>query len=128
MSEEVCLSLGVGVIEGFFGPEWSWRDRHLMCEFLKDTGADFYIYAPKRDSFLRKSWMQDHPTETWDRLFRAIFWTGNKVKSESISSKDLQLVARALKRHAVDLPFAFVHNRSLQGVPGCLSFGQLIWY
>lgn len=60
--------IGIGLIEGFFGPEWSWESRHHFCENLRSYGGEFYIYAPKRDPFLRKSWTQRHPTEMWNEL------------------------------------------------------------
>ncbi len=58
----------MGIIEGFFGPEWSWQSRATFCANLPKYGGDFYIYAPKRDPFLRKSWTQNHPKEMWDNL------------------------------------------------------------
>lgn len=58
----------IGAVEGFFGPEWSWKNRHLFCESLSSYGGNFYIYAPKRDSFLRKNWQQNHPAEIWNEL------------------------------------------------------------
>lgn len=60
--------IGVGVIEGFFGPEWLWPSRHQFVKTLSNFDNSFYIYAPKRDSFLRKSWEQDHPPEMWAEL------------------------------------------------------------
>lgn len=53
----------IGIIEGFFGPEWSWQDRTAVCDFLHRRSGDFYIYAPKRDPYLRKQWQSDHPAE-----------------------------------------------------------------
>lgn len=61
-------NIGIGMVEGFFGPEWSWDDRNSVCQFLSDQQADFYIYAPKRDHYLRKSWMENHPDEIWNEL------------------------------------------------------------
>lgn len=62
--------IGIGLIEGFFGPEWSWESRHQFCENLRNYGGEFYLYAPKRDPYLRKSWTQDHPAEMWSELKR----------------------------------------------------------
>ncbi len=59
---------GIGIIEGFFGPEWTWEARHHHCNNLASHGGAFYIYAPKRDSFLRKNWTQNHSVETWKQL------------------------------------------------------------
>ncbi len=61
-------NVGIGIVEGFFGPEWSWENRNLICQSLSAKSGDFYIYAPKRDSFLRKNWQQDHPLEIWQEL------------------------------------------------------------
>lgn len=70
--DDVVMSQGcvkpLGVVEGFFGPEWSWAARHQFCETLRAAGGDFFIYAPKRDPYLRKNWMQDHPPEMWGEL------------------------------------------------------------
>jgi len=60
--------IGIGVIEGFFGPEWPWESRHHFCKSLQSYGGQFYIYAPKRDAYLRKSWTQHHPAEMWGEL------------------------------------------------------------
>lgn len=58
----------IGLIEGFFGPEWSWQARHTFCERLPKYGGDTYLYAPKRDPFLRKSWTEYHPPDQWKKL------------------------------------------------------------
>jgi hyaluronoglucosaminidase len=57
-----------GVIEGFFGREWSWEDRIAYADFLAHHHFDFYIYAPKGDRYLRQHWNQDWPEETWRQL------------------------------------------------------------
>lgn len=59
---------GIGVVEGFFGPEWSWNSRHRFCESLPAYGGDFYLYAPKRDTFLRKNWKQNHSGGMWKEI------------------------------------------------------------
>lgn len=61
---------GIGVVEGFFGPEWSWASRHRFCESLPSYGGSFYLYAPKRDACLRRSWAQQHTQEAWIQLKR----------------------------------------------------------
>ena len=58
----------LGLIEGFFGRTWSFTERHDYAGFLKTQGYHFYIYAPKDDPYLRKSWQQDWPTETTTQL------------------------------------------------------------
>ncbi|MFP5387546.1 MAG: beta-N-acetylglucosaminidase domain-containing protein [Bacteriovoracia bacterium] len=49
----------IGVIEGFFGPAWPESNRKSYARFLKEVGGDFYIYAPKKDPFLRKKWREE---------------------------------------------------------------------
>lgn len=54
----------IGVVEGFFGPEWPQADRKSYAKFLSQYGGDFYIYAPKRDFHLRKGWREE-----WDETY-----------------------------------------------------------
>ncbi len=58
-----------GVIEGFFGREFSWADRKAYADFLAENRFDFYIYAPKGDRYLRQHWNEDWPEETWQELY-----------------------------------------------------------
>lgn len=51
----------VGIVEGFFGPQWSHEARINYASFLKKVGGHFYIYAPKRDAYLRKLWREEWP-------------------------------------------------------------------
>jgi hyaluronoglucosaminidase len=55
----------IGVIEGFFGPQWPSEDRKSYAQFLSQYGGEFYIYAPKQDPYLRKKWR-----ENWDDHYR----------------------------------------------------------
>jgi hypothetical protein len=58
----------LGLIEGFFGRSWSWQERSDYATFLATAGYQFYIYAPKSDSYLRKHWQQDWPDAEFDAL------------------------------------------------------------
>lgn len=49
----------IGIVEGFFGPTWPVEARLSFAPFLKKYGGSFYIYAPKRDAHLRKSWREE---------------------------------------------------------------------
>lgn len=60
----------LGVIEGFFGKSWSWRERADYAPFLKGNGYSFYIYAPKEDPFLRKRWREPFPEDHLQELER----------------------------------------------------------
>jgi hyaluronoglucosaminidase len=57
-----------GVIEGFFGKSWNWESRMTGADFLRDSGFQFYIYAPKSESFLRRRWRELIPLETLQHL------------------------------------------------------------
>lgn len=57
-----------GVIEGFFGKAWDWSARLGSPGFLHDCGYQFYIYAPKSESFLRRRWREPLPEETLTHL------------------------------------------------------------
>lgn len=55
------MSLQLGVIEGFYGQPWSQEARLAMADWLPALGLDLYLYAPKRDRFLRRDWRSDWP-------------------------------------------------------------------
>ncbi len=57
-----------GVIEGFFGREWTWEARRDYAAFLRNNGYRFYIYAPKGDRKLREEWPEPWPSETFEAL------------------------------------------------------------
>jgi hypothetical protein len=50
----------LGIVEGFYGPPWSWAERRAVVERLAPAGYRFYHYAPKGDAVLRRRW-----TERW---------------------------------------------------------------
>jgi hypothetical protein len=60
--------LTTGVIEGFFGKPWGWPARASGADFLRDAGFDFYIYAPKGDSYLRRKWREPMPRAALEQL------------------------------------------------------------
>jgi hyaluronoglucosaminidase len=62
------MSYKAGVIEGFFGKSWSWESRMTGADFLRDAEFQFYIYAPKSESSLRRQWREPIPPETLQRL------------------------------------------------------------
>jgi len=57
-----------GVIEGFYGPPWSHRDRLDMLRFMGRVGLDVYIYAPKDDPFHRSRWREPYPEDERQQL------------------------------------------------------------
>ena len=60
----------MGIIEGFFGPQWPNTARESYADFLSRYGGDFYIYAPKQDSLLRKKWRDPWETDYVEFLRR----------------------------------------------------------
>jgi hyaluronoglucosaminidase len=58
----------LGIIEGYFGRCWSWQERCAVVDCLAPAGYDFFHYAPKIDSFLRRDWQQDHTPQIWEEL------------------------------------------------------------
>jgi hypothetical protein len=53
----------LGIIEGFYGPLWSWEARRQLVSTLAPHGYGFYLYAPKADAYLRRRWDEPHPPE-----------------------------------------------------------------
>ncbi len=58
----------LGLIEGFFGRPWSWRERAETIAFLAPHGYRFYLYAPKADAYLRRQWQAPHPDAEMEKL------------------------------------------------------------
>ncbi len=56
-------NIPIGIIEGFFGRSWSHESRKEYAKFLAQNQFDFYIYAPKDDTHLRRQWQLDWPLE-----------------------------------------------------------------
>jgi hypothetical protein len=57
-----------GVIEGFYGREWSFDTRLAYADYLTEAGLNTYIYCPKGDLYLRRSWQEHWPQEQWREL------------------------------------------------------------
>ncbi|MFK8022022.1 MAG: beta-N-acetylglucosaminidase domain-containing protein [Pseudomonadales bacterium] len=58
----------LGVIEGFYGRDWTDSDRLNLLPWLEKNQYDAYIYAPKSDHCLRNQWDQALTIETERRL------------------------------------------------------------
>jgi len=57
-----------GIIEGFYGPPWTWADRRRTCEALAAAGMDTYVYAPKDDPLHREQWRVPYDDGFLDEL------------------------------------------------------------
>jgi hyaluronoglucosaminidase len=64
----VPATFRLGVVEGFFGRQWSWQARQDYAQFLATQGCNSYIYAPKNDVWLRKQWQVPFPQPHLDAL------------------------------------------------------------
>jgi len=57
-----------GVVEGFFGPPWSHKERLKMIKFFPECKFNLYIYAPKDDPFHRERWSEPYPKDQLAKL------------------------------------------------------------
>jgi hypothetical protein len=53
----------VGVIEGFYGPPWSWDSRIEVAAWCAERGMRDYVYAPKDDPKHRHDWREPYDHE-----------------------------------------------------------------
>ena len=52
-----------GVIEGFYGPPWSWEVRAEVMAWCHQRGMGVYLYAPKDDPRHRERWREPYGPE-----------------------------------------------------------------
>lgn len=57
-----------GVIEGFYGPPYTFDARLDLLRFLPRAGLNTYVYAPKLDPFHRSRWRDPYPAEWLDHF------------------------------------------------------------
>lgn len=50
-----------GVIEGFYGPPWTYENRLELFDFLDKHRMNAYMYAPKVDPYHRNQWYLPYP-------------------------------------------------------------------
>jgi hypothetical protein len=60
--------MNLGIVEGYFGPAWSWPARTATMRALASHGYRRFIYAPKADPFLRRRWREPHSDEELQRI------------------------------------------------------------
>ena len=53
----------VGVIEGFYGPPWTWEQRLEVAAWCAERGMRDYVYAPKDDPKHRHDWRAPYDAE-----------------------------------------------------------------
>ncbi|MCM1108241.1 MAG: beta-N-acetylglucosaminidase domain-containing protein [Clostridium sp.] len=52
-----------GVVEGFYGNNWSQTDRIRQFEFYGANKMNVYIYGPKDDPYHRSKWRENYPAD-----------------------------------------------------------------
>ena len=60
----------IGVIEGFYGPPWSWAARAEVASWCGARGMTDYVYAPKDDPKHRAAWRVPYTAEELDGFER----------------------------------------------------------
>ena len=52
-----------GVVEGFYGTPWTFKDRADILDFCRQNNLNSYIYAPKDDPYHRDEWRKPYPAD-----------------------------------------------------------------
>ena len=52
-----------GIIEGFYGTQWTFENRADLMNFCRQHNLNAYIYAPKDDPYHREKWREPYPVE-----------------------------------------------------------------
>jgi hyaluronoglucosaminidase len=60
-----------GIIEGYYGPPWTFDERMEMLEFMAKKRLNTYMYGPKSDPWHREKWSDPYPDE-WIRSFKRL--------------------------------------------------------
>jgi hyaluronoglucosaminidase len=73
-----------GLIEGFYGPPWSWSARTEVLAWCHGRGLDLYLYGPKDDPFHRERWPDPYPVAELD-AFAALVATHTLTVGYAVS-------------------------------------------
>ena len=57
-----------GVIEGFYGIPWTWRERKMLLKTMQAFGLGAYLYAPKNDPWHREKWREPYPEDIFENI------------------------------------------------------------
>lgn len=69
--------LRAGIIEGFYGHPYKEYTRLAMIRMASYLGFSFYVYAPKNDISLRKSWTYELSAQDEENLVHCSYMTKN---------------------------------------------------
>lgn len=59
-----------GIVEGFYGREWSDEARLAYAGYLSDLGLNAALYCPKSDATLRRCWQESWEPRRWRQMQR----------------------------------------------------------
>jgi len=115
----------LGIIEGFFGRSWSWQERQSYTRFLALNKFDFYIYAPKSDTYLRKHWQQDWPAGLKQQLqqLRENYEVAGIDFGIGLSPHEIYLDNTIANRHTLSERIKHINNLSPDIL--CLLFDDM---
>ncbi len=66
-----------GIIEGYYGPPWTFDERMGIMDFMVKKRLNVYMYGPKSDPWHREKWSDPYPDE-WIKAFKALNDKANK--------------------------------------------------
>lgn len=61
-----------GVVEGFYGPFYTWPERKNLIQFIGKHGYNLYIYGPKNDRQHRSRWREPYPAAVTAHFARTV--------------------------------------------------------
>ena len=111
-----------GVVEGFYGKEWSMEEREKIINYMGRVNMNLYVYAPKHDKFHREFWRENY-SDSFIREFSKLVENGrsNRVEVSIAVSPGLSLV------HASNDELKKLMNKYLQFYKiGVRTFGLFL--
>ncbi|MBV9788811.1 MAG: beta-N-acetylglucosaminidase domain-containing protein [Chloroflexi bacterium] len=61
-----------GVIEGFYGPFYTFPERIDLIQFIGRHGYNLYVYGPKNDRQHRQRWREAYPAEIMEQFAQTV--------------------------------------------------------
>ncbi len=119
------MSFKQGVIEGFFGIEWSWQARRDIVDFIGKLGMSTYIYAPKSDRKLRTQWTEDWDEDTYQELKSLAAYTQEAKVEFGIALSPISLYENISKSEHTDLLNKINAIKELKPNIVCLCFDDM---
>lgn len=61
-----------GVVEGFYGPPYTFPERDALIAFMGRHGLNYYLYGPKNDRQHRNRWREPYPDAIMAKFARIV--------------------------------------------------------